>query len=650
MYRYFDTFNVEAAYTLGYGLSYTEFSISDISVEVSDDMSEAVVSACVTNTGDTWAGKEVVQVYTSYDYAGSEKAYIETAYQELKGYAKTQELAPGESEALQISIDLTKLSVYDETTDQFVVQAGDYLLRVGNSSDNTVVSAVLTLDETVTVKQCTAEIFTIKDDETVEGDDAENLEALSLTYDDITLEELSYKTWDTEGATVIALDAEKMAALFEDVSSTFDRNSVVTYISTDETTDSYAYQNRDTENLTDREESYETVDTEDGYTLVDVYEGTITMEQLVASMSVEELADIVTGLSSEQTEDLYDEDSDLFLYVTTSLSGYQGTQNLMTSRFVPLVFQADGPEGIGVTLSYADIWEGNTEEDTEDVSYSSIRLPSETVMAQTWNTDLIYELGSAVGQEMIDAGLSIWLAPGANIHRNPLNGRNYQYYSEDPYISGTMLTAEVGGVQSHEGVFCCVKHFAVNNMETNRGSVNEVISERALREIYLAGWEMCQNSDSPSGAVMTAYNQVNGTYCGESYDICTALLRGEWNYEGLIMDDYTPFFFMVWRNLVTSVRMGNNLVMPGNTTSDVGTGPLGDGYVNPYADAEYNGVSAPFQSDSYLMTMAIDSGEMLLGELQQSAMYILNVYMKTDIFAQIYDAVTTYDIQPTKAS
>ena len=638
-YRYFDTFNVATAFAFGYGLSYTEFEISDVSVSVSDDMSAATVTAKVTNTGSTYAGREVVQVYVSYDYNGSDAAYLETAYQELAGYAKTGTLAPGASETVSVDIDLTELAAYDEATDQYVMQAGDYLLRVGSSSIDTTVAAVLRLDEKVVLKQCTAGLFEASEEEQAE------LAAKSLSYADIKNPELSYKSWDATGAPVIDLDSKVMAGLYEDVSSQIDPASIVTYVSTDPTTASAQWVSNEPENLTGLTEIIEAVETEPGYTLVDVYEGRITMEQLVASMDLEELADVVTGLSSEQTDKYFDADSELLDHLSITLGGYQGTKNLMTYRFIPQVFQADGPEGCGVTLSFEDIWAGSTEE-TETASYASIRLPSETIMAQTWDPDVVYAVGIAVGEEMLDAGLGIWLAPGCDLHRNPLCGRNMQYYSEDPLLAGTMLTAEVSGVQSNDGVFCCMKHFATNNMESNRGSVNNVITERALREIYLTPWRLCIESDSPAGAIMTAYNQINDKFCGESFDLCTALTRGEWGYDGLIMDDYTPWFFTAWRDLVKSVRVGNNLIMPGNTTNNVSSGPLGD-VENPAASLVYHDVAAPFQSDSYLMMIDLEEGEMLLGEMQRSAMYILNVYMRTAVFMDIYEVVAQYGIEPS---
>lgn len=389
-YRYFDTFNVEPAFPFGHGLSYTDFAISDIGVQVSADMHYAVVTAQVKNVGDTYVGRDVLQVYVSYDYSGSDTAYLETAYQELAGYAKTGTLVPGESETVSVTVDLTELAAYDEATDQYILQGGDYLIRVGESSADTTVAAVLRLDKTVVLKQCTADIFEAEAAEQAE------LAAKSLSYADIVNPELSWKTWDTAGAPVIALDSGVMAELFEDVSSRIDPGSIVTYVSTDPTAASAQWASNEPANTTGLTEIIEYVETAPGYTLVDVYEGRITMEQLVASMDLEELADIVTGLSSEQTDKYFDADSELLEHLTITLGGYQGTKNLMTYRFIPQVFQADGPEGCGVTLSFEDIWAGSTEE-TEAASYASIRLPSETIMAQTWDPEIIYALGHAVG-------------------------------------------------------------------------------------------------------------------------------------------------------------------------------------------------------------------------------------------------------------
>ena len=492
-------------------------------------------------------------------------------------------------------------------------------------------------------------MFAIRNDARVPGDDCETLEQGKLSYRSITNPPLSFECWDAADVPELCLHAKTLAAQKLVSISDCDPTTVTTLVSTDPADDSAGWKLCTIPNNTGRKEVYKTVETKPGATLLDVDRGNITMEQFVAGLSNLELADLVTGLSSEQTAHLLDESSPLLGACRDNVSGYQSTKNLVTARLIPQVFQADGPESPGITLSFDDIWAGATDNSGTSGQYAAVMLPAETVMAQSWNPVLVQEMGDAVGEEMLDAGLSIWLAPGANIHRNPLCGRNYQYYSEDPYLTGTMLTAEVSGVQSHPGVFCCAKHFAANNMETNRGEINEIISVRALREIYLPGWRMCAQSEHPNGAYMSAYNQINGTYCGENYDLLMHLIRGEWGWQGLVMDDYTPWFFLCWRDLTVCPQMGNDLVMPGNTANNVSPVPFIP-LENPAAKLEYDGIKAPFQSDTYLMLLALRNGTLLLGDLQRSVINILEVYRKTDVFQKLKQAAEAKQNPPEPGS
>ena len=163
--------------------------------------------------------------------------------------------------------------------------------------------------------------------------------------------------------------------------------------------------------------------------------------------------------------------------------------------------------------------------------------PSETVQAQTWNTELLAEIGKAVGREMLEIGVSVWLAPGLNIHRNPLCGRNFEYYSEDPLVSGKMAAAITRGVQSMGGVGVSQKHFCCNNQEDNRIGVSANVSQRALREIYLRAFRIAVTEGKP-WTVMSSYNRVNGKHVCNTYDLLTRVLRQEWGFDGLVMSDW----------------------------------------------------------------------------------------------------------------
>jgi beta-glucosidase len=205
---------------------------------------------------------------------------------------------------------------------------------------------------------------------------------------------------------------------------------------------------------------------------------------------------------------------------------------------------------------------GNPKKGSPLYQYTSA-FPVGTALAQTWNTGLVEQIGKAVGAEMVEYGVTFLLAPGMNIHRNPLCGRNYEYYSEDPLLTGRMAAASTRGVQSFEGCYVTVKHYAANNQETNRNRSDSILSERALREIYLRGFRIAIE-EAGAKAVMTSYNKLNGIYAPNNYDLCTKLLRCEWGFDGVVMTDW----FSTNRGLASNglaVKAGNDLICPGGS-------------------------------------------------------------------------------------
>ncbi len=224
--------------------------------------------------------------------------------------------------------------------------------------------------------------------------------------------------------------------------------------------------------------------------------------------------------------------------------GVAGTTCAIPRLGIPSIVMSDGPSGV-------DVYDSGQKR-----VYYATWWPSPTLTASSWDTAVAHEIGAAFGHEVKEYGIDIILGPGLNIHRNPLGGRNYEYYSEDPVITGNMAAAMVNGIQSN-GVGTSVKHFAANNQETNRQTVNTIVSERAMREIYLKGFEIAVKKAQP-WTVMSSYNLVNGAYTAERYDLITGILKKEWGLKGFVMTDWFG-----GKNPVAMMNSGNNLIMPG---------------------------------------------------------------------------------------
>ena len=268
-------------------------------------------------------------------------------------------------------------------------------------------------------------------------------------------------------------------------------------------------------------------------------------------------------------------------------SAGETSESLEEKYGIPSLIMADGPAGLRLRQSYevdrgidsvygvgvlGSLENGFLEEikrhENADTYYQyCTAFPVGTALAQSWDTDLMREFGEAVALEMEEFHVDLWLAPGMNIQRNPLCGRNFEYYSEDPFLSGIMAVAVTDGVQSHRGCGVTIKHFACNNQEDNRMGVDVQVSERALREIYLRGFEIAVKKSRPA-AMMSAYNLINGIHAANNRDLCTVAAREEWGFEGVIMSDWNTTVpedgSVPWQ----CIAAGNDIIMPGNQKDD----------------------------------------------------------------------------------
>lgn len=502
-YRYFDSFGVEPAYPFGYGESYTEFDIRLLNAQINGKIITAEV--CVTNTGNTYAGREVVQLYIS-----SPASNLGKEYQALAAFGKTDLLMPGASQTLMLQFDLGKMASYRCEESCYVLESGEYILRVGNSSRNTLVSAVVVVNREVIISKHAA-VCPIQ----------QSLEELKAP--ECLAEELSFDL------PRLLVDADA----FETIVYSYD--SCVT--ETDE-----------------------------------------RVNQFLEKLSVKEMAEIVVGIGMFGGKTRF------------TLPGAVGnTTSKFWDRGLVNIALCDGPAGLRIqrrstvnakgkvkavdlVFSAYDIlpgfvkkrMQGDLETETPLYQYATA-FPVEAALAQTWNTDLLIRIGTAIGREMKEYGCTFWLAPAVNIHRNPLCGRHFEYFSEDPRLAGKMAAALTRGVQKEPGLYVTVKHFACNNQEDNRNFVSSEVGERALREIYLRPFEIAVREGGAKG-IMTSYNKVNGVYAPNSHDLCTKILRDEWGFEGVVMTDW----FSTGKGKAANdlaMKAGNDLIMPGTKRS-----------------------------------------------------------------------------------
>lgn len=445
-YRYFETFKREAVlYPFGYGLSYTDFEITATSAL---ENNKIVINATVKNIGE-FSGKEVVQAYF-----GAPSGKLGKSAKELVAYAKTKVLAPGESDTLTLEFAIDQMRAYDDSgitgnKSCYVLEAGQYIIYLGNSVSDATAVYVHVEDECRVVERCTQAIAPTKSFERMKATES------GIEYEPAPLAEYTMK--------------ERVnASLPKEIPYTGDK----------------------------------------GIKLEDVRTGKNTIEEFVAQLSDTDLCCLVRGEGMNSPK------------VTPGTgSCFGGMTEELIAFGIPIVCTTDGPSGIRM-----------------DSGLLATSMPNGTCLACTFNDELVSDLYALEGVEMTAYEIDVILGPGINIHRSPLNGRNFEYFSEDPYLTGKMAIAISKGL-SKAGVYCTIKHYMANSQEWYRHTNDSIFSERAGREIYARPFEMAVKEGGVK-AIMTSYNSVNGYHAASNYDMTKVLLRDEWGYDGFVMTDW----------------------------------------------------------------------------------------------------------------
>ena len=520
-YRYYNTVGTKVLFPFGYGLSYTDFSVKDAKTVC--DGEEIIVSAEVENTG-AYLGKEVVQVYVSKPSGKLDQPSVV-----LAGWAKTEKLAPGQTAKVTISFAMSELAGYDAESSSYILEKGDYIIKYGTDSANLTSVATVRLNDTVTVR----EVVSAFEGPGFEDFNPENLKS--------TAGEEKAEKGQPAALPVLTVDVKDIVS------------EKISYESEVSVSD-------EVKNLTDEELVYLNI-------------GAFFGGGVGGSM-IGNAGRLVAGAAGETTEMLRDKG-------IPSLSMADGPAGVRISK--EYWVDADGAHSVGNTMLeglsdflpkpaaiMAKLFTSSKPKHGEKIeTHYATAIPIGTALAQSWNLKLVEKCGDIVGGEMQEFGVHVWLAPAMNIHRHVRCGRNFEYYSEDPLITGKTAAAITKGVQKHAGCGVSIKHFCVNNQEYNRCFSNSMVSERALREIYLKGYEICVKEAQPI-TVMSSYNLLNGIHTNERRDLLEDILRHEFGFKGIVMTDWliggVPNYGTKHPASKASrvAKAGGELVMPGS--------------------------------------------------------------------------------------
>lgn len=489
-YRYFDTFQVPVRFGFGFGLSYTSFALR---LEYICQRGErAVLKVSATNTG-TVPGKEVAQLYATCPIGAASREF-----RHLVAFEKTGLLTPGETECLELSFSLRDLAWYDEVENCWRLDAGRYILWLGNSLASAAASSAVMVDRPW-VRRCAP-----------------------VCPPGRPVPQPCPPCWEARVPSDYGLELRWKWPSPVDVEPRIEPGG----------------------------------------------------ESALEGLTQEDLIRLVVG-----DEEIADESRPYYSAPIPVGAGGM-VSSCATEKGVPGFLLCDGPAGLRLSPCYEvvkgrvrkqsmrDCLEGGIFAKPGQVPPDEVyhqyctAIPVGVMLAQTWNRDLIGQVGRMVGEEMHRFGVTILLAPGMNLHRNPLCGRNFEYFSEDPVLTGELAAALVRGVQSVPGCGATLKHLACNNKEDNRMHSDSILSQRTLREIYCKSFEIAVKSAKPA-AIMMAYNKINGIHCANSLHLCTTLVREEWGFGGLIMTDWTSTAQGPDCTASGCIRAGCDLIMPG---------------------------------------------------------------------------------------
>ena len=570
-YRYFEedsTTQEKIVFPFGHGLSYTTFSMkNDCKFNAEKNIFE--ITSEVTNTGKR-SGKQVVQIYVKKP---QNEKFIKVQ-RELVAFAKTKELQPGEAQILNITFELNSLASYDDTGVTgnracYVLEKGKYLIYIGNSVADT--------------RDQKSVVYTHEQDELK------------------VVEKLKNRVVPKDKDVANANTKPPFNELFNDRKNN-DIDNIYNENNYEYQCDETAFLENKINNLKADINSYNNLPTDkfNEINFKTVLQKKYTMEQLVDTMSDEELAFLSYGKSCNIRDG-------------TGVIGGAYNSGITGKYYIPGGDTLDGPAGLRHS----------------EISLGSTGWPCSTALASSFDVDLIKKVGEETGKEARKLGCSFWLAPALNIHRNPLCGRNFEYYSEDPLLTGMIASALTEGVQSKR-VSITLKHFATNNKEENRRGADNVLAsdsrmaERVAREIYLKGFEIVVKKADP-WSIMTSYNRFNGMHTSESYDLLNGILREEWGYKGLVMTD--------WDTRSKNDReahAGNDVKMPHNNND--GTNTILNGLIVGSVSREELKQNILYIFNTLSKTAAIDK----LFVEPKNITNITDDYIKIKIFDNIY--------------